>query len=233
MARLLIILIFLTSAAPCMAQEVRPLDMVKDSVEQALSILKSPEYSKSEANNKQRDKLWEIIRNVFDFNEMARRTLARNWKRFSPKEQDEFTELFSVFLRNIYLSKIQGGFEDERVEYREEEMLSDSKAVVKTVIIRKDLEIPIDYSLQKDNGTWRVYDVNVEGTRMVRNYRAQFAKILINGTPSHLIETLKKKIEEQNKAGKNPDKDRSDLDLERLTTRLFSSLVSGSKNCSN
>jgi phospholipid transport system substrate-binding protein len=233
MARLLIALIFFIVAAPCMAQEVKPLDVVKNSVQQALDILKSPEYSRSEANNEQRNKLWGIIKNVFDFNEMSRRTLARNWRRFSPEEQAEFTELFSVFLRNIYLSKIQGGFEDERVEYREEELLSASKAVVKTVIIREELEIPIDYSLQKKDGTWRVYDVNVEGTRMVRNYRAQFAKILINGTPAELIDTLKKKIEEQKKAGDNPNKDRSELDLERLTTRLFTSLVYGSKGCSN
>jgi phospholipid transport system substrate-binding protein len=227
MVRIAIVLIFLMTATPCVAQETGPLNAVKGSVDQALSILKNPEYDKTDSDNEQREKLWKIVQDIFDFDEMARRTLARNWRRFSEPEQNEFTRLFSIFLRNIYLSKIQGGFEDERVEYGDEEMISESKAVIKTKIIRKDLEIPIDYSLQKKNGSWRVYDVNVEGTSMVRNYRAQFSKALMNDKPAELIETLRKKVEEQKKENKAPAKDRSDLDLECLTARLFKSLVSG------
>jgi phospholipid transport system substrate-binding protein len=233
MVRIAIALIFLMIAEPCIAQETSPLNIIKGSVDQALSILKNPEYDKTDSNNEQREKLWKIIQDVFAFDEMARRTLARNWGRFSQQEQNEFTELFSIFLRNIYLSKIQGGFEDERVEYGDEEMISESKAVVKTIIIRKDLEIPIDYSLQKKNGAWRVYDVNVEGTSMVRNYRAQFSKALMNDTPSQLIETLRKKVEEQEKRDGETDKEKSGLDLENLAARLFTSLMSGSNKFSN
>lgn len=231
MVKFAIVLIFLITASPCAAQEARPLDVVKSSVDQALSILKDPSYNKSDSNNEQREKLWKIIQDTFDFNEMAQRTIARNWGRFSQEEKKEFTELFSIFLRNIYLSKIQGGFEDERVDYGEEEMLSDTKAVIKTLIIRKDVEIPIDYSLHKKDGSWKVYDVNVEGTSMVRNYRAQFAKVLMNDPPSQLIETLRKKIKEQNNPASKPSEKKSSFDLEKLATRLFCSFVSGSNRC--
>ena len=233
MVRTAIALIFLMIAMPCMAQDVRPLDVIKNSVDQALSILNDPKYDESDSNNEQREKLWKIVQDVFDFDEMSKRTLARNWGRFSQQEKKEFTELFSVFLRNIYISKIQGGFEGEKVQYGDEEMISDSKAVIKTVIVRKDVEIPIDYSLQKTNGSWRVYDVNVEGTSMVRNYRAQFAKTLMNETPSQLIETLRKKVEEQKSSNTDAAKGRSSINLEDLAARLFSSFISGSDKCCN
>jgi phospholipid transport system substrate-binding protein len=40
---------------------------------------------------------------------------------------------------------------------------------------------------------WRVYDVNVEGVSLIKNYRTQFDQILSKETPTQLIERLKKK----------------------------------------
>jgi phospholipid transport system substrate-binding protein len=50
--------------------------------------------------------------------------------------------------------------------------------------------------LDKD-GTWRVYDVKVEGVSLVKNYRSQFREILSKESPDQLIERLKEKVAEQ------------------------------------
>jgi phospholipid transport system substrate-binding protein len=43
---------------------------------------------------------------------------------------------------------------------------------------------------------WQVYDVKVEGVSLVKNYRTQFEKILLNESPRTLIEKVRKKVEE-------------------------------------
>ncbi len=62
------------------------------------------------------------------------------------------------------------------------------------LILRKNTQVPVDYSMIKINGTWKVYDVKIEGVSLVQNYRNQFANILLNESPEKLIERIKKKI---------------------------------------
>ena len=49
----------------------------------------------------------------------------------------------------------------------------------------------IEYLLLRRNGTWRVYDVIVEGASMVTNYRTQFATILRQESYDALLTRLK------------------------------------------
>jgi phospholipid transport system substrate-binding protein len=45
------------------------------------------------------------------------------------------------------------------------------------------------------SGSWKVYDVIVEGVSMVKNYRTQFKEILANDSPEKLLEVLREKAE--------------------------------------
>jgi phospholipid transport system substrate-binding protein len=68
-----------------------------------------------------------------------------------------------------------------------------------TTIPRAEGEAKILYRMHRVEGTWKVYDVIIEGVSIVQNYRSQFGKILLNKTPAHLIEMLKKKVEQKKK----------------------------------
>lgn len=177
------------------AHSAQPLDSLKRSMDQGIVILKDPRYQDATDKELQRKKMWETIQKIFDFTEIAKRTLARNWRNFTPQQRQEFTDRFAELLKNTYLDRIQGKFEDEKVIYLSQDMITDSKALVKTKLLRKNKEIPIDYSMRLRNDTWRIYDVRVEGVSMVKNYRTQFNKILLNGSPAKLIERLKEKLE--------------------------------------
>ncbi|OEU52430.1 MAG: hypothetical protein BA861_08605 [Desulfobacterales bacterium S3730MH5] len=177
------------------AHSAQPLDSLKRSMDQGIVILKDPRYQDATDKELQREKMWETIQKIFDFTEIAKRTLARNWRNFTPQQRQEFTDRFAELLKNTYLNRIQGKFEDEKVIYLSQDMITDSKALVKTKLLRKNKEIPIDYSMRLRNDTWRIYDVRVEGVSMVKNYRTQFNKILLNGSPAKLIERLKEKLE--------------------------------------
>ena len=102
-------------------------------------------------------------------------------------------------LGNSYIGRIQGEYEDERIVYQEQKKISTTKARVKTKILRRSNDIPVVYSMLQRDGSWKIYDVNIEGVSLVKNYRTQFGKILMKNSPSLLIERLKKKIELQEK----------------------------------
>jgi phospholipid transport system substrate-binding protein len=171
-----------------------PFDILKEKIDRVFSILNDPAYSDQSKKTEQHDILWSIIKEAFDFDGMARLTLARNWQAFTPAQQEEFAGLFGKFLGNTYLEKIQSGFSDEKVEYTGEELISDTKAVVMTNLLRKGVKTPVHYSLQKKGESWRIYDVKIEGVSLLKNYRTQFSIILLKERPEGLIAMLKEKL---------------------------------------
>ncbi len=196
MKKIISVLITLTLflAMPAYAEKSKPLDDLKGPLEQGIAILKDPEYTSN--REEQREKIWELVQKMFDFKAIAIRALARNWRGFSPEQQDEFTVVFTELLKNTYLDKIQGQFHDEEVVFEDQDMLSEDKAVVETKVIRQgNVEIPIIYSMHfKDTDQiWQVYDVNIEGVSLVKNYRNQFKSILDKDSPEDLIKRIREK----------------------------------------
>ncbi len=180
-----------------------PTETIRGPLDQAISLLKDPKYQSDDPGLKseQRDRIWAAVEGTFDFTEVSRRALARNWKSFSADEQKAFAAVFSKMLGNIYVERIQTGFADQKIEFADE-VLHASKplAIVKTFIIDDKNKIPVDYSLKKMGDGWRIYDVKVEGVSLVKNYRTQFRDILRKETPAQLIERLKTKVAEQEAA---------------------------------
>lgn len=188
---LILIVLFLFTG---LAYSEEPLAELKVSVDRVINILADPVYKDDQKS--QREAIWKIINDIFDFKMMSRMTVAKNWKAFTPQEQDEFAQVFGRFLGDSYLNKIQAEFSGEKVEYLEQEMLSDQRAVVMTSILRKDVKVPMDYGMILRDNKWKVYDVKIEGVSLMKNYRSQFNDILIKETPRQLIERLRLKINE-------------------------------------
>jgi phospholipid transport system substrate-binding protein len=84
-------------------------------------------------------------------------------------------------------------YSGEKVLYAGESV-NNGYAVVKTRIASKTgNEIPIDYMMLDENGTWMIYDVLIEGVSLVNNYKAQFAEIINSGSYEELVRKLKNK----------------------------------------
>lgn len=194
----LVVVLLLSFGQSVLAAE--PADALKAPMDEALALLRDPQYKVDDPEKKaiQREKFWSLVAPVFDFDEVSKRTLARNWADFSDAQQAEFAQVFSELLGNIYVDRIQGGYSDETIEFGDQ-ILHDSRplAVVKTYIVSARNRIPVDYSLIQKGDTWRVYDVKVEGVSLVKNYRSQFKEILSKESPDELIERLKQKVAEQ------------------------------------
>lgn len=201
---ILALFLLLALGRPAAAEE--PMDVLKAPMDEALALLRDPKYETDDPAQKaeQREKFWGIVEQVFDFEELSKRTLAHNWRNFNDAQQTEFAQVFSELLGNIYVDRIQGEYSDETIEF-DEQFIHDDRplAVVKTFIVSARNRIPVDYSLTRKDDTWRVYDVKVEGISLIKNYRSQFKEILSRESPDDLIERLRKKVAEQkDKLGK-------------------------------
>lgn len=188
---------FFFTALPAYA--VGPMDELKGPIDRVIDILKDPQYNDESKKDSQHDKMWGIIKSVFDFDKISQLALAKYRKKFNKEQMETFTEEFTELLGNTYIKKIQGEFKNEKVKYLKEKIDKKGRATVKTVIVRESVEVPIDYKMWKKSEKWRIFDVKVEGVSLVKNYRTQFSKILFKETPDQLIERIKNK--NQNKGG--------------------------------
>ena len=195
----IIVLLLMTVifAAPMEAYASEPKEVLKAQIDSFIDILKDSQYKKPSMKDAQKDKIWKIIHQIFDFEGVSIMAVGKNWKTFSQPEQKEFQKQFADLLGTNYLNKIQQDYTDEKVQFLEQDMVTKTKAVVKTMIIRTSAaNIPVDYSMWLRNNKWQVYDVKVEGVSLVTNYRSQFNKILQNNPPSYLIERVKERVAE-------------------------------------
>ncbi len=189
----LFIILLLLFATPCSSFSAELIDVLRAPVHQIIDTLKDSQYQGPYGKTKQADKIWAIVKDIFDFNKISMLAVARNWKRFNQDQKKAFTAAFTTLLGETYIDKIQGGFQDEKVVFLSEEKITKSKAVVKTKIVRHSIDIPVNYKLYLKKDQWKIYDINIEGVSLVKNYRSQFKKLLIKETPDMLIERVIKK----------------------------------------
>jgi len=136
--------------------------------------------------------LRKIINAQFNYRQMVMRSLAKNWDVRSAEEQQLFIALFKSLLENSYANKLES-FSNEKINYIDE-VVKGEYALVKTEVVRKATTVGVDYKLVRENGVWQVYDFVIEGVSMVRNYRAQFTKIIHKHSYEVLVQKLTDKI---------------------------------------
>jgi len=180
------------SALPSYSIAGEPTNQVKQTVDAVLDVLKNKELKKPEKTEQRRAKIREVVGGRFNFEEMAKRSLAQNWKKRTPEEQKEFVPLYSDLLENAYIKKVEK-YEDEKVVYGEEKTEGTYASVKTNILTTKEVSIPIEYRLLKEGSQWKVYDVVIEGVSLVNNYRNQFNSILRSGTYEELVKKLKNK----------------------------------------
>ncbi|MGD0283084.1 MAG: ABC transporter substrate-binding protein [Dissulfurispiraceae bacterium] len=185
--------LFLCLIFPVSAVAGIPLDTVKGDVDKVLDVLRDPALKAESAKKVKKDKIRGISEKMFDFTELSKRTLAQNWNKFNPEQQKEFTELYTSVLEDAYANKIMA-YTDEKIDFSKEVPLTGNTVEVQSTVLRKNGDIPIYYRVIMKDGSWRVYDVVIEGVSLVNNYRAQFREILANKPPESLLETLRKKV---------------------------------------
>ena len=168
------------------------LDLVKSAAERAMATLKDPKLKSPDKKKERIERLKEVINPIFDYEEMARRTLGAHWRRRTPAEQEEFARLFRAFLERIYSDKVDF-YDGEKVVFGRETVEQEYAQVESTVINAKGEESSVVYRLRRADGKWRVYDAVVENISIVNNYRSQFDRVISKSSYEELKRMLKEK----------------------------------------
>jgi len=83
-----------------------PLSAVENTVNRVLDVLRDPKLKGPTAKPAKTEKLRVIYKDMFDEMEFSRRTLTRNWNKFTPEQRREFVDLFEQVLEKTYLDRI-------------------------------------------------------------------------------------------------------------------------------
>ena len=129
---------------------------------------------------------------LFDFEEMARRTLTRHWNGRAPEERAEFVRLFTDLLERSYIGRIES-WSGEKILYTGE-TVDGTFASVRSKIITRRAEVALEYRLLQRDGRWRVYDVLIDGVSFVSTYRSEFDRIIQQSSWDGLMDKLRKRV---------------------------------------
>ena len=173
--------------------EGTPTQAVKETIDEVIAVLGDAAFKDAARETERREKLEAIIGKRFDYEEMAKRTLAAEWKNITVDKQQEFVALFQQFLSRSYVGNIDG-YSGEQVEYLKERLKGDF-AEVQTKVVSPKVQIPLDYRLLKKNEKWGVYDVIIDGVSLTKNYRGQFSRIIKSSSFDGLLDKLRSKTD--------------------------------------
>ena len=147
------------------------------------------------------EKIYEVINDLilpnFDFLNMSKWVLGRQWGKATAQQRTVFAEEFKTLLVRTY-AKALLGFTNEKVVYLETLTGSKPNIVMVKTEIRSDANpdsTPVNYTMHISGGDWKVVNVAFEGVSLVETYRKSFASEIRNNGLASLIQKLTDKNE--------------------------------------
>jgi phospholipid transport system substrate-binding protein len=188
-------------AAPAMG----PRETVETAVVRVINLTQDiepaakPEAATPRQPTDKRTEIRKIARDLFDFEEVTRRTLSRHWAARTPEERTEFVALFTEMLERAYINRVEA-YAGENITYVGESIDANYATVRSKITTDRRSDLTLDYRLHLRDGRWRVYDLQIDGVSFISTYRSQFDRIIQAESYSALLERMRKKSFEANVA---------------------------------
>ncbi len=135
-----------------------------------------------------------ILPNV-NLQRMTSAAVGRPWRQATPEQKQRLQDEFKTLLIYTYAGAA-AQIKDQTIEYRPmRSRPEDTEVIVRTLVRNKGEAIQLDYRLEKADGGWKIYDVNVLGAWLVQTYQSSFAQEVsasgIDGLIAKLVERNK------------------------------------------
>jgi phospholipid transport system substrate-binding protein len=125
-----------------------------------------------------------------NFRRMTSAAVGPKWRQATPAQQERLQTEFKQLLMRTYSGAL-AQVSDQTVVVKPLRMAAgDTDVLVRTEVRGKGEPVPLDFRLEKKDGTWKVYNFNVLGVWLVETYRTQFAEELNKTGIDGLIQTL-------------------------------------------
>lgn len=190
-----ILLSLLAIALPVAAQNSSPDALIRSTVDEVVTILKQDDGIREGNQDKVLNLVREKILPHFNFTRMTQLAMGKNWSQADQEQKKSLVKEFRTLLVRTYSNSLTT-YRDEVIKVTPTNIgPQDTKATVKTLVIQGGgkQSVPIDYAMEKNENTWKVYDVTVSGVSLVTNYRGTFNSQIKNGGVNGLIAALAEK----------------------------------------
>jgi phospholipid transport system substrate-binding protein len=176
---------------PLLAGE--PTEQIKQTTDKIIALLADESLDGDSKKEERRKLIRKAVDERFDWEEMARRSLAIHWAQRTDEEKREFVSLFSDLLERTYMDKVDD-YSGESVSYERETVDGDYGVVDVKIVTSTDAEIPAEYRVRNKENGWLIYDISINGVSLVNNYRTQFNSIILRSSYQNLVKRLKVKL---------------------------------------
>jgi phospholipid transport system substrate-binding protein len=179
-----------------------PMTVIRTGLEQVIAVFNDQNMPL----NQRREKLRSMSLRYFDFDSMAKSALGYHWRDLGPAQRSQFVPLFTEFIQNAYLSKMEQATvekirQEEKtasVQFLKQTYLGSDYAEVFTTVALQHQQDPLEvnYLMHQNDGQWRVYDLTIAAISLIANYRNQFNRIINNQGYPKLVADLQTKREQ-------------------------------------
>ncbi len=163
-------------SAAALAQEA-PDALVKRVTNEVLDIVRADKELQSGNARRAIELVDQKVLPHFNFSHMTALAVGKDWRTATPDQQQRLTAEFKTLLVRTYSNALTS-YKNQTIRYKNFKMNpADTDVVVATEIVQPGAQpVRLDYSLEKLDSGWKVYDVVVGGMSLVTNYRDQFGQ---------------------------------------------------------
>lgn len=165
--------------------------LVQRVTEEVLEIIRHDKDIQNGSTNKVIDLVDKKVLPHFNFQHMTALALGKEWRKATPQQQQQLTAEFKTLLVRTYSNALTS-YKNQKVVYKQFKMApADTDVLVRTEVHQPgNKPVQLDYSLEKLDSGWKVYDVVVAGISLVTNYRDQFGQEVRNGGIDGLVASI-------------------------------------------
>ena len=191
LGKLLVALTFVGSSA-ALAVDVTPDTLVRNTSNEVLEIIKKDKDIQAGDRKKILALVETKILPHFDFVRITRLAVGKHWRAATPEQQQALVKEFRTLLVRTY-SNALGSYRDQTFEVKPAEVKGNDAAVKVQINQPSGQPILLDYSMEKTQQGWKIYDVMVSGISLVTSYRSSFNEEISHNGIDGLIKILVEK----------------------------------------
>lgn len=163
-------------------------NLLKERIDNIIATLKNKDLD----DKSKEGKIEDVIKPIINFKLMSMLALGKeSWTSLTAEDQKRFVELFANTIEQTLISKILS-YADESIVIEGSDQVNNKKVDVSTFIIDKEKKIAVLYKFYQSGSGWEIYDVEIEGVSILKNFKSQFTDNLQEMTAKELMIKMEK-----------------------------------------
>lgn len=176
------------------AQSTAPDELVKSVTSEVIEIIKNDKDIQAGNPGKAAELVQEKVLPHFNFTRMTALAVGQSWRKATPEQRQALVEQFRTLLVRTYSTAL-ASYRDQAIDFKPLRMQpGDTDVTVRSLVRQPGAQsVTIDYTMEKTDSGWKVYDMAVGGVSLVTTYRDTFNTEVRNTGIDGLIKTLSDK----------------------------------------